>query len=109
MKSSALLLAAFSLLLPLAVGGADTNEIARGAEAAPRYVFSDYVVSFFWNYAPVVLMVGFLIWGARRLGIMAYYRRLGEHLQRAEDHMQRQEVLLERIAKSLEKRDGDPP
>jgi flagellar biogenesis protein FliO len=56
--------------------------------------------SLLYNWAPVLLMIGFWLWIMRRFMV----GRQGKYIERSMAFMDRQEQLLERIASALEQR-----
>jgi ATP-dependent Zn protease len=56
--------------------------------------------SLLYNWAPVLLMIGFWFWIMRRFMV----GRQGKYIERSMAFMDRQEQLLERIASALEQR-----
>jgi ATP-dependent Zn protease len=56
--------------------------------------------SLLYNWAPILLMIGFWFWIMRRVNV----GRQGKYIERSMAFMDRQEQLLERIATALERR-----
>ena len=81
------------------------NALAQQDETSPS---PSTLESLLFSVVPI-LLIGGLVWWFFGRAVRTSQKRTDDYVARQEQHNQRVEQLLERIAKAVERKDGDAP